>query len=30
MLPEDMMQEFLETWQTKRDGTKREILEVTV
>ncbi len=29
MVPADLMQEFLETWQTKRDGTKRGILEVT-
>ncbi len=28
MLPEADMQEFLETWQTKRDGTKRGLLEV--
>ena len=28
MLPEELMRQFLETWQTKRDGTKRGILEV--
>ena len=28
MLPDDMMRMFLETWQTKRDGTKRGILEI--
>ena len=28
MLPEVDMQEFLETWQTKRDGTRRGLLEV--
>lgn len=28
MLPEADMQEFLETWQTKRDGTRRGLLEV--
>jgi hypothetical protein len=28
MLSEGAMQEFLDTWQTKRDGTKRGILEV--
>lgn len=28
MLPEADMQEFLETWQTKRDGTKRGLLEI--
>src|SRR3990172_3660887 len=28
MLPEDLMQEFLDTWQTKRDGTKRGIVEI--
>lgn len=29
MLPEALMQEFLDTWQTKRDGTRRGIVEVT-
>jgi hypothetical protein len=28
MLPEPDMQEFLETWQTKRDGSRRGLLEV--
>ena len=28
MLPDADMQEFLETWQTKRDGTRRGLLEV--
>ena len=28
MLPEHVMQLFLETWQTKRDGTRRGIVEV--
>ncbi len=28
MLSEDMMRIFLETWQTKRDGTKRGIVEI--
>ncbi len=28
MLDEAQMQEFLETWQTKRDGTRRGLLEV--
>jgi hypothetical protein len=28
MLPEAQMQEFLDTWQTKRDGTRRGLLEV--
>ena len=28
MLQEVQMQEFLETWQTKRDGTRRGLLEV--
>lgn len=28
MLPEESMRHFLETWQTKRDGTKRGIVEV--
>ena len=28
MLPEDGMREFLVTWQIKRDGTLRGILEV--
>jgi hypothetical protein len=28
MLPDDLMREFLETWQTKRDGTKRGIVEI--
>jgi hypothetical protein len=28
MLPEDGMREFMETWQTKRDGTLRGMLEV--
>jgi hypothetical protein len=29
MLAEAQMQEFLETWQTKRDGSRRGLLEVT-
>ncbi len=29
MLPEEMMTEFFDTWQTKRDGNKRGLLEVT-
>ena len=28
MLPEPLMESFLEAWQRKRDGTKRGILEV--
>jgi hypothetical protein len=28
MLPDALMQEFIDTWQTKRDGTRRGILEV--
>src|SRR3972149_2192572 len=28
MLPDEMMQMLLETWQTKRDGTKRGIVEI--
>ena len=28
MLPDDFMQEFLETWQVKRDGSERGLLEV--
>ena len=28
MLPDEMMQEFLETWQLKRDGSRRGLLEV--
>lgn len=28
MLPEELMKEFLETWQMKRDGSKRGLLEV--
>lgn len=28
MLPEKLMRDFLETWQTKRDGTKRGIVEI--
>ena len=28
MLADDLMREFLETWQTKRDGTKRGIVEI--
>jgi hypothetical protein len=28
MLPQDVMRDFLETWQTKRDRTKRGIVEV--
>ena len=28
MLQEPQMQEFLETWQTKRDGSRRGLLEV--
>ena len=28
MLADELMQEFLETWQTKRDGSKRGLLEV--
>ncbi|MEO8601469.1 MAG: hypothetical protein ABI629_02725 [bacterium] len=29
MLPAPMMQDFLATWQTKRDGARRGIVEVT-
>ena len=28
MLPEALMREFLESWQTKRDGTRRGIVEL--
>jgi hypothetical protein len=28
MLPDEVMKEFLETWQIKRDGSKRGLLEV--
>jgi len=28
MLPEALMRDFLDTWQTKRDGTKRGIVEI--
>jgi len=28
MLPEESMREFLETWQTKRDGAKRGMVEI--
>jgi len=28
MLPEELMLEFLETCQTKRDGTMREMVEI--
>jgi len=28
MLPENLMREFLDAWQTKRDGTKRGIVEI--
>ena len=28
MLPEADMQDFLDTWQTKRDGTRRGLLEI--
>jgi len=28
MLADELMQEFLETWQIKRDGSKRGLLEV--
>lgn len=28
MLPEKLMLEFLETWQTKRDGTTRGMVEI--
>jgi hypothetical protein len=28
MLPEPLVEEFFETWQTNRDGTKRGIVEV--
>lgn len=28
MLPEEQMRDFLETWQTKRDGMKRGIVEI--
>jgi hypothetical protein len=28
MLPDELMKEFLETWQIKRDGSKRGLLEV--
>ena len=29
MLPQVVLEEFFDTWQTKRDGTKRGIVEVT-
>lgn len=29
MLPKDLMREFLDTWQIKRDGAKRGIVEIT-
>jgi Family of unknown function (DUF6932) len=29
MLPQVVLEEFFDTWQTKRDGTKRGIIEVT-
>jgi len=28
MLPEELMRDFMDTWQTKRDGTKRGIVEI--
>lgn len=28
MLPESLMSAFFETWQTKRDGAKRGIVEI--
>ena len=28
MLPEELMRSFLETWQSKRHGTKRAIVEI--
>lgn len=28
MLPEGLMRSFLETWQTKRNGTKRGMVEI--
>jgi hypothetical protein len=28
MLPEELMESFVETWQRRRDGTKRGILEI--
>jgi hypothetical protein len=28
MLPDELMKEFLETWQIKRDGSQRGLLEV--
>jgi len=28
MLGDDLMREFMQTWQTKRDGTKRGIVEI--
>jgi hypothetical protein len=28
MLPEPLVEDFFETWQTNRDGTKRGIVEV--
>ncbi len=28
MLPDEMMRILLETWQTKRDGTRRGIVEI--
>ncbi|OFZ72251.1 MAG: hypothetical protein A2W04_00885 [Betaproteobacteria bacterium RBG_16_64_9] len=28
MLSDELMRTFLETWQTKRDGTKRGIVEI--
>ena len=28
MLPDELMKEFLETWQSKRDGSKRGLVEV--
>ena len=30
MLPDQTMQMFIETWQTKRDGTKRGIVEIKI
>jgi len=28
MLPEELMKDFLDAWQMKRDGSKRGLLEV--
>jgi hypothetical protein len=29
MLPQNVLDEFFDTWQTKRDGTKRGLLDLT-